>query len=705
MRLTKPSLAFLMLLGFLIGCGRGGADNPHDTVSVSIAPSSAQVTVGGSRLFVATVSGGSGLGVSWTVQEGATGGTVLTSGLYTAPSTPGTFHLVATSVENTIKSATVAVQVIAAPVIDQFTVMPNLVSTGGAAVLQGAFSGGTASVDQGVGPVANGQAVTVHPTQTTVYTLTVTNAAGTAVSATATVNVPVAPVIQSFLVSTASIVLGGSVDLTPTFSDGTGVISPGNLAVTSGTSYTVTPAGTTTYTLTVSGSLNQVVTQALTVTVRTPLAIPSFSASPAALFPGGSTLLAPVFAGGTGVITPGAIPVQSGQSYAVSPASTTTFTLTVTDPEGNQVQATTLVTLRAHGSFSATGTIGTPRKYHTATLLKDGTVLIVGGIPADEALGVPIPALNVAERYNPATGSFSPVGVMVQPRTGHAATLLQDGTVLITGGNTIWSNDLANTPQPASASAELWDPATGQFTALPSMSSPRRNHTSTRLPDGTVLIAGGLAGQSVNFADVSATAEIYDPVAQTFTLLAQPMSVPRQQHQATPLQDGTVLLFGGTAYQVVNGTLLFYGIPNVEIYTPGAATPFGPAASSLGTGRGQCAAVGLANGNVLVGGGVGPASTWVASTEIFTLSTRAFTPSGSLQTAMSNPVAALLASGQVALVGIGDTEVLNTVTGNVATVSGLGIPNQGGLTATTLANGKVLVVNLEGASLFDPLNP
>jgi hypothetical protein len=125
--------------------------------------------------------------------------------------------------------------------------------------------------------------------------------------------------------------------------NGTGVITPGNLAVTSGSTVSVSPASTTTYTLTVTPTTGTPVTGTVTVTVDQAPAITSFGASPATISSGTSSSLTAVFANGTGVITPGNITVTSGTAVSVSPTTTTIYTLTVTPPLGTAITQTTTV--------------------------------------------------------------------------------------------------------------------------------------------------------------------------------------------------------------------------------------------------------------------------------------------------------------------------------------------------------------------------
>jgi hypothetical protein len=179
--------------------------------------------------------------------------------------------------------------------------------------------------------------------------------------------------------------------------------------------------------------------------------------------------------------------------------------------------------------FIAAGNMAVARDLHTATALLDGTVLVVEG---DGSLGAPAPA----EKYIPELGAFQTTGTPLAKRIDHTATLLQNGLVLITGGFVV---DAANDLIPL-ASAELYSPFTGQFTATGSMNQGRYDHTATLLNNGVVLISGGMTSDS-NFLS---SAELYDPATGAFTA-ANSLNIARGQHTATLLDDGTVLLTGG----------------------------------------------------------------------------------------------------------------------------------------------------------------
>src|SRR5262249_28742599 len=133
------------------------------------------------------------------------------------------------------------------------------------------------------------------------------------------------------------------------------------------------------------------------------------------------------------------------------------------------------------GSWSATGSMATPRQRHTATLLQDGRVLVTGGMVGVESST----ATASAEIYDPVTGTWSLTGNMMKARSRHTATLLPNGKVLIAGGR--GTNTLSR------SSAELYDPATGVFTLTGAMADARDNFSANLLADGRVLVSGGVS--------------------------------------------------------------------------------------------------------------------------------------------------------------------------------------------------------------------
>ena len=243
------------------------------------------------------------------------------------------------------------------------------------------------------------------------------------------------------------------------------------------------------------------------------------------------------------------------------------------------------------GIFTATGSMSVGRAAHTATLLSNGKVLIAGGY---DSSGI---SSASAELYDPTTGIFTPTGSMSTARESHTATLLSNGKVLIAGGGNSTSGELA--------SAELYDPSTGTFSTTGSMTDPRYSHTATLLNNGKVLVAGGWGATppSCEQSPVWNTAELYDPTAGTFMATGN-MIAPRYLHTATLLKYNFVLLAAGDMGPTSNpdcglelpGTLGF-----AESYDPAAGT-FAKAADLLSPRESHTATL-LNDGTVLIAGG------------------------------------------------------------------------------------------------------
>ena len=213
---------------------------------------------------------------------------------------------------------------------------------------------------------------------------------------------------------------------------------------------------------------------------------------------------------------------------------------------------TTVVTAEhfdpATGTFSATGPMATGRIYATATLLADGRVLVTGG-------GGDSGGLASAELFDPATGTWTAARSMATARTGHTATLLADGRVLIVGGTPNKTGAPEGT-SPCLTSAEVFDPKTNAFKATGDMADARCGHAATLLADGRVLVTGGdwVYGDPTSFA----SAEIYNPKTGRFSPTG-PMAVPRIGQTETRLADGRILVAGGNdaAYRPLASSELF----------------------------------------------------------------------------------------------------------------------------------------------------
>jgi hypothetical protein len=271
-----------------------------------------------------------------------------------------------------------------------------------------------------------------------------------------------------------------------------------------------------------------------------------------------------------------------------------------------------------------------PRYEHTATALQDGTVLIAGGEYLAPTEWPPQGSLQAqAEVFDPTLNEFSYFTGLNTPRRAHTATLLNSGDVLIAGGAT---NDLPI------ASAELYSASTRAFTYTDNLNIARYYATATLLRNGLVLITGGVgAGNSC-----LASAELYDPSSGTFALTGS-MSVARAYHTATLLSNGSVLVAGG-----LNGTNV--PLSSAEIYNPTAGN-FTPT-SNMNVARANHTATSLPNGIVLIAGGQDSSQNALSSAELYSPMTGIFTPlSGALNTARYGHVATLLGSGSVLLTG------------------------------------------------------
>jgi hypothetical protein len=255
------------------------------------------------------------------------------------------------------------------------------------------------------------------------------------------------------------------------------------------------------------------------------------------------------------------------------------------------------------GSWTPAGSMLTARAGAAAVLLDDGGVLLIGG---DGSAG----ATNDVEIYRDGVG-FSALAPMHVARGGHAGVRLADGRVLVTGGLT------ADGP---TSSAEIYDPALNTWSPVGEMLEARAGHTASRLTDGRVLVAGG----------GSATLEIFDPAAGTFANAGAMTSV-RQQHAAAVLADGRVLFVGGR-----NGE--YPALASLDIYDPANGQVV---AGALTSPRVAASATTLLDGTVaIVGGHDGTQD--VGSIEILDPVAHTLTPAGQLVTPRSGHLAFLL---------------------------------------------------------------
>jgi len=184
----------------------------------------------------------------------------------------------------------------------------------------------------------------------------------------------------------------------------------------------------------------------------------------------------------------------------------------------------------ATDTWRATGSLNTARAEHTATLLPDGRVLVAGGTNNS-----PPYYPRSAELYDPVTGTWTVTGNLNAGRYFHTAILLSDGKALVAGGG--------NRNYYYLASAELYDSATGNWTVTGSLNEGRQQTRAALLSNGEVLVAGGYKP----FApyQFTASAELYDPAMGNWTFTGS-LNTARAAHTGTLLADGEVLVAGGT---------------------------------------------------------------------------------------------------------------------------------------------------------------
>jgi hypothetical protein len=386
--------------------------------------------------------------------------------------------------------------------------------------------------------------------------------------------------------------------------------------------------------------------------------------------------------------------VAPGPSDAVVVAASPTSSVTAT-PMPTPTPTPTPAALAALGPgftwSSATSTRRTAPYGETATLLGDGRVLVADSCGTG------------AELFDASTDSFSQTGASTARRGYATATLLRDGRVLIAGG--------VECPNAADdgiwASAELYDPATGTFTATGSMSVPREFHTATLLADGRVLIAGGYSGAeavatggitlaSIRTAESSASvlssAEIYDPATGTFGRTGS-MTTFRDHHTATLLKDGRVLLTGGGGEAYASST-------SAEIYDPvtGRFTTTG----AMRTGRWLHTATLLADGRVLVVGGRSPKDSAYDNAEVFDPTSGKFRAAGAMAEGRQQHTATLLDDGRVLITGgywsdgqdgrvLASAEMYDPQSRTFVTIGSMGSPRMEHM-AILLPDGRVVII-------------
>jgi DNA-binding CsgD family transcriptional regulator len=294
--------------------------------------------------------------------------------------------------------------------------------------------------------------------------------------------------------------------------------------------------------------------------------------------------------------------------------------------------------LQPAGTWEAAASMVDPRWDASATLVDDGSVIVMGGLDTDTGIG----CLRSVERYDPASNRWKDEAFMPDGRCSHSATLLDDGRILVAGGYFERPEDYRD-PLPVTAAASIYDPETDGWTEVDPMSTARRNHRATLLDNGRVLVVGGLTTEG----DPIATAEIFNPAQGGWSSTGS-MSDPRPGMVFAELADGRVLVAGGQGGQ--RGTT---ALATAEVYDPASGT-WDPV-DDMRDARADASAMLLGNGKVLVFGGIignGLEEDDVtASAELFDASTEEWSATGSRSVASYHALAARLDNGDVLAVG------------------------------------------------------
>ena len=547
--------------------------------TITIQPTDSSVLLGNTHSLSVDATGTGDLTYQWFLDSAEISGA--TSRIYVAD-TAGTYKV---SVSSTLNGSTSTVNsnnaVLTVTGLNITSITPNAyVTQGGSTSLaisvtisggvtvtyQWQFNGTDISGANGIGYLAR-----LTGDYAVVATATRNGVTQVKTSSSTRVTAVAAPSITSFDSLASTIALGGSTDLVPVFTNGTGVITPGDIAVVSGDQVSVAPTTTTTYILTVTNLAGSTVGMSYKITVTTGTFVTTSNTSSLNRYHGSTsitladgrvlvygdyarfgTVKTDVFNPATNsfsaagdstfkrndspgvLLADGKVLIAGGTTYETYPGGTvpdfqSTSSAELFDPLSN--------------TWSTTGNMNIPRRSFFMVRLNSGKVLVGGGI-RDKST-----SLNSAEIYDPATGTFSSAPDMPgSNREGASAALLSNGNVLVVGGSdgsNLWK------------SAIIYDAITNSWSSVSSQMRTEHylNAAIVTLTDGRVLIAGGqtLGGESVSKTD------IFDPMTNTFSAGPE-LSTPRQGLTAHVLADGKVVLIGGMAYGDDSNT--------VDVYDP-----------------------------------------------------------------------------------------------------------------------------------------
>jgi len=273
----------------------------------------------------------------------------------------------------------------------------------------------------------------------------------------------------------------------------------------------------------------------------------------------------------------------------------------------------------AANSWAPAASMADARAFFPATLLNGGKVLVAGGGAATFPKGGGSNGIVGVEIYDPALDTWSPAANMTFARSGHTATLLQNGKVLVSGGAGL------------SPSAEVYDPTTNSWTFTASMLDSRTDHTATLLANGKVLVAGGN-----DAIGATASAELYDPISNSWSAAGN-MAFARAEGSAVRLVDGRVLIIGGSGYNLAVVAEIYDPVSNSWSTTPSMQNTLQWETSTI-----------LGNGKVLAVGGNLPA---ISNAELYDSVMNTWVGAASMANARRQHTATLLPGGALLVTG------------------------------------------------------
>jgi N-acetylneuraminic acid mutarotase len=252
----------------------------------------------------------------------------------------------------------------------------------------------------------------------------------------------------------------------------------------------------------------------------------------------------------TAVTAPAVVPVGETLTPLINGKILKAGGQAIVSGQPTEVLSTVEVFDPATNTWTQVASLHTARAAHSATVLPDGTVVVTGGqAPSGILSGI----LGSTELYDPVANTWSPGGSLHVARAGHTASLV-GGKVLAVGGTSTIVTYVGAFGTYVTATAELYDPATNKWSSAGSLIAPVTGHTATVLESGSVLVAGGYSFLEVTYQG-GAGAELYDPAANTWTEVVNGEVVNGYVNQsATLLANGNVLAAGGNIIYPANPT-------------------------------------------------------------------------------------------------------------------------------------------------------